>query len=76
MSKYTEKDIENAMKSVKTIGLRKAAKLHGVPKSTLSRRKASGNVGFHGSGSTTRLSKATQELLVHMLQTCSDWGYG
>ncbi len=68
--------MENAIKSVETIGLRKAAKLHGVPKSTLSRRKASGNVGFHGSGSMTRLSKATEELLVQMLQTCSNWGYG
>jgi hypothetical protein len=39
--------------------IRKAAKLHGVPKSTLSRRKASGNDCFHGSGWTTQLSKAT-----------------
>ena len=34
------------------------------------------NLGFHGSGSTTRLSKETEILLVQMIKCFGDWGYG
>ena len=34
------------------------------------------NTGFHGTGTTTALSKETEQLLVHMLKCFGDWGYG
>jgi hypothetical protein len=49
------------------ISLRKAAIIYGIPKSTLSERKANQNIGFHGGGTTTKLSQQTELILVHML---------
>jgi hypothetical protein len=78
MSKYSEKDIENALHALAStqMNLTRAALSFGITKTTLSRRLANNNQGFHGSGSTTKLSRQTEELIVHMLQAFSDWGYG
>ncbi len=78
MSKYSEKDIENALHALAStqMNLTRAALSFGITKTTLSRRLAN-NQGFHGSGgSTTRLSRQTEEFIEHMLQAFSDWGYG
>ena len=75
---YTEDDIKNALYDMETneTTLRKAAFKFNIPKSTLKDRKSNGNNDFHGNGSTTNLSKQTEQLLVHMLKSLSDWGYG
>ena len=64
--KYTEEDINNALKDIESnkFSLRKAALQYNIPKSTLMGRKKNLNNGFHGSGTTTILSKETEQLYI------------
>jgi hypothetical protein len=75
---YSEIDVENALADIVNTGvsLRKVALRYGIPRSTLLDRKRSNNLGFHGQGTTTKLSRQTEEILVHLLQAFADWGYG
>ena len=77
---FTEEQVLNALQRVNAIdaskiSLRKASELYNIPLSTLYRRK-NGIGGSIGSGSTSILSRATEELLVHMIKKLADWGYG
>ena len=79
MSKnYNEQDVLNALADIEknNTQVRKAAFKNNIPKSTLIDRIKNQNTGFHGKGTTTALSKETEQLLVHMLKCFGDWGYG
>ena len=70
--KYTEKDIQSAIK-VDEMSLRDAEKTFGVPKSTLNRRNNSGNSPAFA---RTTLSKTTEDILVQLIGHLEDIGYG
>jgi hypothetical protein len=67
----------SALKDIESnkFSLRKAALQYNIPKSTLMVRKQKYNNGFHGSGTTTILSKETEQLLVQMMKCFGDWGH-
>ena len=77
---FSEEKVAIALERVNSIdanriSLRKAAILYNIPLATLYRRKNDIG-GSIGSGTTTVLSRATEELLVHMIKRLADWGYG
>jgi hypothetical protein len=80
LKKITVKEVQvqialkrvNALDSSR-ISLRMASEFYSIPLTALSRRQK--NIGFTiGSGTTTILSTATEELLVHMMRRQADWG--
>jgi hypothetical protein len=75
--KYSTQHLQLAIQKLKSkeLSLRKASTLFKVPRSTLYDH-LTGKSQSIGVGSATILSKATEELLVHMLVTFGDWGYG
>ena len=74
---YSEDDIQNAIKKIesKQMTLRKASFSFKVPYSTVQNRMTR-EVQTVGSGTSTVLSKVTEELLVHIIKMLAEWGFG
>ena len=77
---FSEEQVKEAITRVnaldeKKLSIRKAAQIYNIPRTTLQRR-IENNSGLIGSGTTTTLSRATEELLVHSIKKVGSWGYG
>ena len=74
---YTEDNVQKAIARIKSdkMSIRKASRVFSIPYTTLENRIKK-KIVSPGSGSTTVLSRATEELLVLSLKFLSDCGFG
>ena len=74
---YTKANLEEAIYKIKNkeCKISEASRFYKIPKQTFSDRINKNLINI-GSGTTTRLSQITEELLVHILIKLAEWGYG